>query len=484
MAALSTALALVALAALPATGQAADYTVTKTADTDDGTCSPGDCSLREAIEDAGSGDTVVVPAGTYGGAMLAANAVFSPNDGTTIAGAGAGQTVIDGNGLDSTFSIYDQTTLRGLTVTGGKAVGGGSHGGGLHVRQGGFLTLIDSVVRGNSAAGGGGGVYVDTQSRASLSGVLVSQNSTTSSGAGIRVEPAGGGTGTLAMTNVTISGNAATGTGSGAGLANEGATTGTNVTISGNVAAGAGGGVLNDPGTLALTNSTLAGNAAATGGAGIQNDAAAANLTLRNSIVTDGCAGSATPPVSSQGNNLDSGASCGFAAPADVASADPLLGPLAANGGNGLLTHALGAGSPAVDAASNAACPATDARGIARPFGAICDIGAYERDVAEAASNLFSFGKLKRNKKKGTAKLTVEVPGPGELLLAPTKRLRGADATAATAGEVVLKVAGRAKTRKRLRTKGKAKLRLNVTFTPTGGTALTKSKRAKLILRR
>jgi uncharacterized repeat protein (TIGR01451 family) len=64
---------------------------------------------------------------------------------------------------------------------------------------------------------------------------------------------------------------------------------------------------------------------------------------------------------------------------------DPLLAPLANNGGPSL-THALLPGSPAVDAGDPLLCRSTDGRGLSR-FGA-CDIGAYEvqaRMTAEAA---------------------------------------------------------------------------------------------------
>ena len=54
-----------------------------------------------------------------------------------------------------------------------------------------------------------------------------------------------------------------------------------------------------------------------------------------------------------------------------------MIGPLVDNGGP-TLTHALQAGSPAIDAADDAVCPATDQRGVDRPQGAACDVGAYE----------------------------------------------------------------------------------------------------------
>jgi hypothetical protein len=63
----------------------------------------------------------------------------------------------------------------------------------------------------------------------------------------------------------------------------------------------------------------------------------------------------------------------------DQPSTDPLVGPLADNGGP-TLTHALLEGSPAIDAGDDSVCPAVDQRGIARPQGAACDVGSYEQE--------------------------------------------------------------------------------------------------------
>jgi hypothetical protein len=82
--------------------------------------------------------------------------------------------------------------------------------------------------------------------------------------------------------------------------------------------------------------------------------------------------------ISSQGNNISSDASCPFTKPTDKQNTNPRLGPLANNGGP-TDTRALLAGSPAVDAAANTGCPATDQRGVVRPQRTACDIGAYER---------------------------------------------------------------------------------------------------------
>jgi hypothetical protein len=107
---------------------------------------------------------------------------------------------------------------------------------------------------------------------------------------------------------------------------------------------------------------------------------------------------------------------------------------------------------------------------------------------ANPPSNQFSFGKLKRDKKKGTAKLAVDLPGPGALELEgggvksqrPAVRRTPAAKPVGNAGTVQLKIKPTGKTKKKLKRKGKAKVSVDVTFTPTGGTAATQSKKLKL----
>jgi Thrombospondin type 3 repeat len=120
--------------------------------------------------------------------------------------------------------------------------------------------------------------------------------------------------------------------------------------------------------------------------------------------------------------------------------------------------------------------------------------GGGGASTASFPSNAFDFGKLKRNKKKGIAFLFVTVPGPGQLGLAG-KGVQGigfggtaaVKSLAVTGGLVKLRVkpakkGKRArKLRRALKRKGKAKLKVRVTFVPTGGFASTQARKVKLV---
>jgi Tol biopolymer transport system component len=97
--------------------------------------------------------------------------------------------------------------------------------------------------------------------------------------------------------------------------------------------------------------------------------------------------------------------------------------------------------------------------------------------------NDFTFGKVKKNAKKGTAKLTVNVPGAGDLELAQSKKVKGADKRAPSEGSVKLPVKPKGKAKQKLADKGKAKVKAEVTYTPDGGEPITKSKPVKLKLK-
>ena len=207
---------------------------------------------------------------------------------------------------------------------------------------------------------------------------------------------------TLTLNNSVVSGNIGGSDGPG-GVYNVGGTVNVNnSTISGNTVSGNGGGIFNfgagftTPGAVTVNNSTITGNIANIG-AGIYNTAGN-TVTLKNSIlarniggVTPDCSG----PISSAGYNLiGNNSGCTFtSATGDLVGTNanpinPRLTPLQNDAGPNL-THALISGSPAIDAGNPAvpgsggnACLSTDQRGIARPAGSRCDIGAYEGSVS------------------------------------------------------------------------------------------------------
>jgi hypothetical protein len=196
--------------------------------------------------------------------------------------------------------------------------------------------------------------------------------------------------GTLNLTDSTVSGNSAANQ---AGVLQLGGTANiTNTTISGNKAAQFSGGVcsaaLDANTTMNILNSTTANNKSARLGGGIMTQLGAA-VFVKNTIVAgnsiENCnAAQFAGVISSQGNNISSDDSCPFTRPGDKQNTNPLLGPLQDNGGP-TETRALLPGSPAVDAASNTACPERDQRGVLRKDGdkdgtVICNIGAFERN--------------------------------------------------------------------------------------------------------
>jgi len=250
--------------------------------------------------------------------------------------------------------------VAGATLVGNTA---GGAGGGLHAAAGAYVTLRETTLQGNRAAAGGGASTV-ASARLEVERSLFVDNDANN----------------------------------GAGARNRGMAEFTNVTFSANRAATRGGGVLAEDGTLTLRNVTLTENRAGDSGGGVARTggqlALGATLVARNvdlspvpSLQPD-CSGT----VSSAGNNLvGDGTGCTGLDPAkndlvgtDTAPIDPLLGPLADNGGR-TDTHALLAGSPAIDA--GAGCPNHDQRGAARPVDgdgdgkAVCDIGAFEAGV-------------------------------------------------------------------------------------------------------
>lgn len=311
------------------------------------------------------------------GIFTVTNSTFSNNS----TGIGGGFYYSNGNGgnggaiYSSGILIMTHSTFSGnSTGTGGTDRGGcyvtGGHGGnGGGIYNAGTLTVTNTSLSANAAGGGGEGN--------SASGGHACDGGKGGSGGH------GGGfynAGIMNVTNTTFSGNG-TGTGGeggfGVGLYNAG----------GN--GGNGGGIYNGA-TLTMTNVTLSGNSVGSGGSGqggagsagvgggIRNDVGTA--TLKNTIVANSTlGGNCSGTLTNGGSNLDSAATCGFGtANGSLSNSDPLLGPLANNGGT-TQTMVLLPGSPAIDRVRAIDyCPATDQRGVSRPQGRACDIGAYE----------------------------------------------------------------------------------------------------------
>jgi hypothetical protein len=173
----------------------------------------------------------------------------------------------------------------------------------------------------------------------------------------------------------------------GGGIYNDGTLTVTNSTFSGNWATNAGSGIFNG-GLSTVINSTFLDHGTARDGGDIYNRG---TLTVINSIIAgrgdysgDGCVNQGG--VTGSHNLIDNHNTCGLTNGVDGNiigdsffgdPVNPLLGPLADNGGSTLTFLPL-PGSPVINAGDNAACPAFDQRGVKRPQGAICDIGSVE----------------------------------------------------------------------------------------------------------
>jgi CSLREA domain-containing protein len=170
-------------------------------------------------------------------------------------------------------------------------------------------------------------------------------------------------------------------------IVSSGVTNFTNVTISGNGSTSTTQCfTIRNTGSLRLLNVTLFNNEipSITAHAPFGRTEGSPMTMMESSIM----AGNAGPNCSGEGyeslgHNLFNDETCGHDLTlGDIvfsADDDLLLGPLADNGGP-TLTHALLPGSPAIDAAGGD-CPAADQRGVSRPQGDVCDIGAFELEA-------------------------------------------------------------------------------------------------------
>lgn len=279
----------------------------------------GQGSLRQAIIDAPTGSVIQFDPAIAGQTIVLTSGQLDITTALTIEGPAAGITI--SGGLQS--RVFSVNTLGDLTLR--------------------TLTIVD----GNSIPKAGGALFIDDDGSASLDHVLLANNQAEVGGA-IYVADKGH----LALVNSTVSGNTAVA--GGGGIFSEAVLTIRNSTITNNTAGDVGGGiVLPDGGHTAIVRNTIIAN----------NVGTSANCEVRDPTL-----------FATSGKNLSSDGTCG--SDPTMIIANPVLGPLADNGGP-TKTHALLSGSPAIDGGS-ACTESTDQRYVARNQGVTCDIGAFE----------------------------------------------------------------------------------------------------------
>ena len=341
--------------------------------------SDGLCSLREAIiaanKDADSTD----------------DCVFDNSAATISLFPGATYTLTkDDNGQENSSSSGDLDITASLTIEGNGATikaEPGFRNRIIHVISG-VVDIQNLTITGGSPKRDGGGIL--NEAELTLTDVTVTGNDSGGNGGGIQNE------GTLLVRASTLSGNVAGG--DGGAISNIGTLNLANATLSDNSSEGHGGGLFNAAGNASLNNATVANNTADSddrqGGDGGGIAQASGAVTIGNSLVAyniDNTSGSQPSDCSgtldSTGFNLIQVAICSISAVDNLLGADPLLEPLGDNGGT-TFTHALSGSSPAIDAGNPAsvasgpdACESSDQRGVSRPLGLACDIGAYESEL-------------------------------------------------------------------------------------------------------
>jgi predicted outer membrane repeat protein len=398
------AVALVILAlfnALPALAIPAIRVVLNTNDS-------GPDSLRQSIIDAdvsNTNDTIIFDSSVTGTITLTTGNLEIVHS-LHINGPGASTLAISGGGSSQVFKVDSGATVNisGLTIENGMGVNGGG------IENLGALTLSGLTIENGTGENGGG---IENFGALTLSGSVVSGSHATAAGGGGLYN----GSGTATVTDTSFFNNSSDG--QGGGIYNGGTMTLTSSTLSGNSSTNQGGGIENSAGTLTVTNTTLAGNHGISGGGGIYNGGSLtvinttiynnsastltacgidgdpmASATLKNTVLANcpmnnNCGGG---KFTSDGHNLSDDKSCigllnGFGDQNNMAAGlDP--NGLQDNGGP-TKTVALLTGSAAVDAvpvsptdyctAIDGTTPiAADQRGVMRPQGTKCDIGAFE----------------------------------------------------------------------------------------------------------
>jgi CSLREA domain-containing protein len=346
-------------------------------DPGDGTCDSTECTLREAVNAVVSGDTIVFD-DALDGAQITLSSEIPITTSLTINGSSLYPHIrVSGDNSVRVFSISSgvQVTLDHLDIINGDALTGGG------IDNQGILTITNSTLSGNHAIVGGGIHNLDT----------------------------------LAVFNSTFSGNAADGAGGGIYNSGEGLiVTVSNSTFFGNNSL-AGGGIYNSAvmaliGTATVSGSTFAGNSGSNFGGGIVNEG---TLNLINSILADSASGEDCVNTGSLATNINNLIEDGTCSPAVIG--DPLLEALDDHGGSTQTMRPL-TGSPAIDAGDDGFCEVTDQRGVGRPHGVHCDIGAYETAASLVVNSSNDTGEGICDDTECTLREAVQVAGNGDTI--------------------------------------------------------------------
>jgi len=325
--------------------------------------------------------------GGGGAPMVLANSLIQDNyaPGST-GGVGTG-----GMAVTITQSIFNNNRTPANNFTGGLSAGGpayitgstffnnsGPHSGGLYLGNAGYPTFTDTVA--SSVFVSNTSVTYEGGALAALVPLIVADTTIShnvaalSDGGGLYWWSNGS---NLSVVRSLIFDNRALGS-YGGGLYVHGNATIINSTIYSNSAFNTGGILLSNSSSLTLTNDTVISNTATNvNAAGNLNGGSLTPLALINTIVAGGNPQNCSGQITSLGHNLTSDSACFVAASGDVINTPPLLGSFADNGGS-TYSFMPAASSYAVNGGDNAACPITDQRGVARPIGSTCDIGAIE----------------------------------------------------------------------------------------------------------
>lgn len=340
------------------------------------TADSGTGSLRAAVVGAPAGTLVTFDPVLNGQTITLSTAPIVISSALTIRGNGAGSTRVSGANARRLFEIppgiVGEVLIRDLTLALGNAGNTGSGGAILNQSS---LRLEGARLTGNRA-GISGGAILSQRVAGQSAPVLTVRGSTfdanlidapdCGSGAAIRSEGAGA---SVLIVNATLAGNTAG-------------------------SACSGGAIGIGAGALEVIASTLGPNSGGLSGGNIYKGSRAATITLRSTAVVEGTAAlnpdlhGANAGLMSLGLNLvgNRGDATGFLASDLPAGTPPMLGAIGPSGAAQLPVRVPMADSALVDAVSVASCVdvgggplAADQRGVLRPQGAACDIGAIER---------------------------------------------------------------------------------------------------------